>query len=110
MTPWERLTDFVANNEIHTIRREAPSLISWLAELEELMISADLWTHSEGEARPLDKAAARRMEPRGLDYWSGWRSPGGWSVAKLGAFAVRAFIDAEHKIAEDPRRQQRETA
>lgn len=100
MTPLERLADFFEHNEIADIRREGPSIISFLTELEERMVDTGLWTHSEGEALPLDKAAAKRMEPDlGLDAWSGWRSPGGWGVAKLGAFAVRALIDAEHRFA-----------
>lgn len=97
MTPLEHLADFFEHNEIADIRREGPSIISLLTELEERMIDAGLW-HFE-KARPLDKAAAKRMEPDlGLSDWSGWRSPGVWGVAKLHAFAVRAFIDAEHKF------------
>lgn len=99
MTPLERLADFFEHNEIADIRREGPSIISLLTELEERMVDTGLWTHSEGEALPLDKAAAKRMEPNtGLEAWSGWRSPGGWGATKLRAFAVRAFIDAEHKL------------
>ena len=100
MTPRERLADFFEHNEIADIRREGPSIVSLLTELEEIMIDAGLWTHSESEALPLDKAAAKRMEPNtGLSSWSGWRSPAGWGVAKLSAFAVRALIDAEHRFA-----------
>jgi len=99
MTPLERLNDFFEHNEIATIRREGPSIISLLTELEERMIDAGLWSHPEGKARPLDKAAAKRMEPDlGLSDWSGWRSPGVWGDAKLRSFVVRAFIDAEHKL------------
>jgi hypothetical protein len=96
----ERLADFLEHNQIATIRREGPSIISLLTDLEERMVDAGLWLHPEGEALPLDKAAARRMEPDpgGLNDWAGWRSPGVWGPDKLRAFAVRAFIDAEHKL------------
>ena len=99
MTPLEGLADFFEHNEITAIRNEGPPIISLLTELEQLMIDARLWPHSEGEARLLDKAAAKRMEPDlGLSDWAGWRSPGVWPHSKLRAFAVRAYIDAEHKL------------
>lgn len=100
MTPLERLATFLEDNEIATIRREGPSIISLLTELEQHMMDAGLWSHPEGEALPLDKAAAKRMEPDpgGLNYWAAWRSPGIWGDAKLRSFAVRALIDAEHKL------------
>ncbi len=99
MTPLERLATFLEDNQIDTIRREGPSIISLLTDLEEHMVAAGLWTHPEDEALPLDKAAAKRMEPDfGLSDWAGWRSPGIWGTAKLRSFAVRAFIDAEAKL------------
>ena len=99
MTPLEALADFFEHNEITAIRNEGPAIISLLTELEARMIDAGLWTQPEGEALPLDKAAAKRMEPDvGLSDWAGWRSPGVCGADKLRAFAVRAFIDAEHKL------------
>ncbi len=99
MTPLEALADFFLHNDVTETRREGPAIISLLTDLEARMIDARLWTQPEGEALPLDKAAAKRMEPDlGLSDWAGWRSPGVWGDAKLRSFAVRAFIDAEHKL------------
>ncbi len=99
MTPLERLADFFLHNDITEIRREGPAIISLLTELEQHMTATQLWPQPEGGALPLDQAAAKRMEPDlGLSDWAGWRSPGVWGDAKLRSFAVRAFIDAEHKL------------
>lgn len=105
MTPWERLDGFLENNQIQLIRQEARALISWLTELEELMIATGLWKLIGDEhTRPLDFAAAKRLEGgAGIHSWSGWRNPGTWSVPKLHAFATRSLINAEHLYNEDPR-------